>query len=690
LEFADIPDSDNDGLDDDWERSYGLSVGSNDVYLDSDGDGVITGLEYKHDLNPMSRDSLGDGRGDAFTFFDRLERGSVRIDNTWQLSVGGQTAYATRAGLIYVRNISAPDQFGAGGPGTIPDFIGDDPVRVTGVSYAYSPPKYVFSGFFRIPQGQRVSIGHLTFTNSPVRKPEALAAAPDQATLTALGQTTQLRVAATFADRTTSDVTPATSWTSYRTSNTGVARVDANGLVTTTGPGIAYITAVNEGSSSVAQLTVVPGDPLTTVIGFVRRPDGSAAVGASVSISGLGLTATVAADGQFSFANVPTTLGPLTLSTVINEAGGFLVAVARNLAPVPAGVVDAGILTLAPATDTALSFDGGDQVSIPDNAVFHQIEAGDAVTIEAWIMVNGYPQGWFPIAEKYRTATDFGWVFQIFGGASPTVQFIGGPGPTAVAAFTPQMGVWTHVAVAYRRSEGVIRFFVNGAPIGSPAFSADIQTTDTGAFYIGYGPSGGDEYALGRIDDVRLWNRALSATEIAANYRTRLTGSETGLVGYWRFDEGAGLSVADSTVSGLVGALGTGTRTPQWVAPGAITLVGAEGELPSLPPFWTALPDIDADGFTDAQEAIAGTDARDAASALRIGAIRASGTDVVLEFGTVPGRIYAIECCTDLARGEWFVVQDQIAGTGQPIRIQDFGAATREPRCFYRLRVTLP
>jgi hypothetical protein len=56
----------------------------------------------------------------------------------------------------------------------------------------------------------------------------------------------------------------------------------------------------------------------------------------------------------------------------------------------------------------------------------------------------------------------------------------------------------------------------------------------------------------------------------------------------------------------------------------------------------------------------------------------------------IPGRLYAIECCTDLARGEWFVVQDNIAGTGQPIQIEDLGAATREPRCFYRLRVTLP
>jgi len=233
-------------------------------------------------------------------------------------------------------------------------------------------------------------------------------------------------------------------------------------------------------------------------------------------------------------------------------------------------LVSAEILSHSQGQDTALSFDGGDFVSIPDKPAFHQIEAADSVTIEAWIMVNGYPQGWFPIADKYRTATGFGWAFQIYGGPSPNMQFVGGIGPTASVSFTPQLGVWTHVAVAYKRSEGVLRFYVNGTLIGSPAYSADIQTTDSGAFYIGYGPSGGAEYALGRIDEVRLWSRALSSSEIAAYYHTRLSGNESGLVAYWRFDEGAGLLVSDSSASGLIGGLGTAPRTPTWVLPGAL------------------------------------------------------------------------------------------------------------------------
>ena len=125
-------------------------------------------------------------------------------------------------------------------------------------------------------------------------------ALPDATTLTTIGQTTQVRVTATYADKSTGDVSPATSWTSYRISNPAVATVNKDGLVTGTGPDIAYITAVNEGVTSVAQVNVTPGDPLTTVNGFLRRQDNSPAVGVVVSISGLGLSATVAVDGSFT------------------------------------------------------------------------------------------------------------------------------------------------------------------------------------------------------------------------------------------------------------------------------------------------------------------------------------------------------------------------------------------------------
>ena len=47
---------------------------------------------------------------------------------------------------------------------------------------------------------------------------------------------------------------------------------------------------------------------------------------------------------------------------------------------------------------------------------------------------------------------------------------------------------------------------------------------------------------------------------------TALTGTETGLRGYWRFNEGTGTTAADSTAGGRTMTLFSG---PAWTAGGA-------------------------------------------------------------------------------------------------------------------------
>jgi hypothetical protein len=104
-------------------------------------------------------------------------------------------------------------------------------------------------------------------------------------------------------------------------------------------------------------------------------------------------------------------------------------------------------------------------------------------------------------------------------------------------------------------------------------------------------------------------------------------------------------------------------------------------------PALSATQDSDGDGFPDAQELLAGTDAHDPASALRLSATRTAGSGVALEFPTVPGRTYALECCTDLARGVWITLRTNLPGDGDLLHFIDTTAATRGPQCFYRVRV---
>ncbi|NET15625.1 MAG: hypothetical protein F6K08_23725 [Okeania sp. SIO1H6] len=62
---------------------------------------------------------------------------------------------------------------------------------------------------------------------------------------------------------------------------------------------------------------------------------------------------------------------------------------------------------------------------------------------------------------------------------------------------------------------------------------------------------------------MRIWDYARSGYEIARQNSIRLIGNEPGLVGYWRFDEGAGNTVFDQTDRGYDGTI---YGNAQWVA----------------------------------------------------------------------------------------------------------------------------
>lgn len=213
-----------------------------------------------------------------------------------------------------MRNISAPDLFPT-------DFLSDDYVRVIGQSTSGGITRYVFSEYFQIASrrvGPNANVPityiftNLTFTDIPPRKIESLSIVCTNCTLR-LGQSVPLAVLARFTDGAITNLAPRTSWTSYRVSNTNIATVSPNGLVTAFQPGIVFVTAVNEGASAVCGLNVVPGvDGLTTVVGSAVDTNGLPVVGATVRVYDLQIGAVLTdASGQFAIPDVPTTLGAL-------------------------------------------------------------------------------------------------------------------------------------------------------------------------------------------------------------------------------------------------------------------------------------------------------------------------------------------------------------------------------------------
>src|SRR5262249_25047021 len=88
-------------------------------------------------------------------------------------------------------------------------------------------------------------------------------------------------------------------------------------------------------------------------------------------------------------------------------------------------------------------------------------------------------------------------------------------GPSALPVNT-----WTHLAGTYDGT--TLRLYVNGTLVASQAASGTI-TTSTGAVRLG-GNAVWGEYFRGRIDDVRIFNRALSQAEVQTDMNTGAGG----------------------------------------------------------------------------------------------------------------------------------------------------------------------
>ncbi len=129
---------------------------------------------------------------------------------------------------------------------------------------------------------------------------------------------------------------------------------------------------------------------------------------------------------------------------------------------------------------------------------------------------------------------------------------------------TTQLGAnqWVHIAAVVDASKGM-QLYVNGK------LRADEATDSRPSAAIVLSASFGSATNTlnGQLDEVRIWNVARTQAEIQANLNQSLTGNESGLVDYWRFDEGSGTTVTDQTTNRNNGTLMGGTTWAGYSAP---------------------------------------------------------------------------------------------------------------------------
>lgn len=119
---------------------------------------------------------------------------------------------------------------------------------------------------------------------------------------------------------------------------------------------------------------------------------------------------------------------------------------------------------------------------------------------------------------------------------------------------------WTHIAVTF--GEGTVKVFINGEEKGSTTTDVpasvnfgithnDEQAPQgqqiTRCFWVGYSYESTRDFQ-GMMSELRIWNRALTADELANEARRYSVDPKSeGLVTYWKCDEGQGDVIKDHT-----------------------------------------------------------------------------------------------------------------------------------------------
>jgi hypothetical protein len=114
----------------------------------------------------------------------------------------------------------------------------------------------------------------------------------------------------------------------------------------------------------------------------------------------------------------------------------------------------------------------------------------------------------------------------------------------SAAGITPN--AWHHLAASFNAASRQLTIYIDGVQRAQGTLTV-AGGSNTQPLILGRSGSSG-EYWRGKLDDVRVWNVIRTPAEINANWQVELDGSQLGLVGNWRFNEGFGSTAADSTV----------------------------------------------------------------------------------------------------------------------------------------------
>ena len=122
-------------------------------------------------------------------------------------------------------------------------------------------------------------------------------------------------------------------------------------------------------------------------------------------------------------------------------------------------------------------------------------------------------------------------------------------------------GDWHHILATWTNSTNKLEIFLDGVSKASQTTTLGVFSGTPSVFDIGQNTAGSNYYK-GYISNFAFFERVVSIGEVYIQdlQPINLTGI-TGLVGYWKFDEGSGTRALDSSSNGRTGEL---VNSPSW------------------------------------------------------------------------------------------------------------------------------
>lgn len=233
----------------------------------------------------------------------------------------------------------------------------------------------------------------------------------------------------------------------------------------------------------------------------------------------------------------------------------------------------------------SIDLDGtDDRITVADHT---SLDITGDLTIALWIQMHSLG-GWKQIFTKGGNGSFEQNVYSL-SLYNNTIRFFRDDDDSSglTASGTLNANTWYHIAVVFDDSEDNVKIYVNAVEKASSDDFNSTTSANSSVLTIG-GDADGDYEIDGYMDEVAIWNDALSASEISSVYNSRVPrslasdygnySSSSNLQGYWRFED----TLDDSSGNSRDG-----------------TAVGDPGYSSSVPAEWSNTKSLDFDGTDD-------------------------------------------------------------------------------------------